>query len=82
MRVARAKLAEGGRVVIPAEYRKVLGLRPGDTVIMQLDDGEVRLFTLDRAIRRAQELVRQYIPEDRSLSEELIAERRAGAARE
>lgn len=82
MRVARAKLADGGRVVIPAEYRKALGLRPGDTVLMQLDDGEVRLFTLDRAIRRAQELVRQYIPEDRSLSDELIAERRAEAARE
>jgi len=82
MRVARAKLADGGRVVIPAEYRKALGLRTGDTVIMQLDDGEVRLFTLDRAIRRAQELVRQYIPEGRSLSDELIAERRAEAARE
>lgn len=82
MRVARAKLADGGRVVIPAEYRKALGLRTGDTVIMQLDDGEVRLFTLDRAIRRAQELVRQYIPEGRSLSDELIAERRAEAVRE
>ncbi|MBA2449263.1 MAG: AbrB/MazE/SpoVT family DNA-binding domain-containing protein [Chloroflexi bacterium] len=82
MRVARAKLADGGRVVIPAEYRKALGLRTGDTVIMQLDDGEVRLFTLDRAIRRAQELVRQYIPEGRSLSDELIAERRTEAARE
>lgn len=82
MQQIRTKLTEGGRVVIPAEYRKALGMRPGDPVIMQLDDGEVRLFTLDRAIRRAQDLVAEWFPGDRLLSEELIAERRAEAARE
>jgi len=36
----------------------------------------------DEAIRRAQALVRPYVGPGRSLSEELIAERRAEAARE
>lgn len=76
------RMTEGGRVVIPAEYRRALGIRPGDRVIMQLEDGEERLFTLDRAIRRAQDLVAEWFPGDRLLSEELIAERRAEAARE
>jgi hypothetical protein len=35
-----------------------------------------------KAIQRAQELVRRYIPEGVSLSDELIAERRAAARRE
>lgn len=72
----RTKLAEGGRIVIPAEYRQALGLQIGDEVILRLEDGEVRVFTPGQAIRRAQELVRRYIPEGRSLSDELIAERR------
>ncbi len=82
MKTVRAKVAEGGRIVIPAEYRKTLGIEIGDNVVLQLEDGEVRLFTIDEAIRRAQEIVRQYVPEGRSLVDELIAERRAEAARE
>ena len=35
-----------------------------------------------RALRRAQEIVAKYVPEGRSLVDELIAERRAEAARE
>ena len=34
------------------------------------------------AIKRAQEIVARYVPEGRSLADELIAERRAEAARE
>ena len=73
----RTKLAEGGRIVIPAEYRQALGLQVGDEVVLRLEDGEVRVFTPRQAIKRAQELVRRYIPQGRSLSEELIAERRS-----
>jgi AbrB family looped-hinge helix DNA binding protein len=72
----KTKLAEGGRVVIPAEYRQALGLHVGDELILRLEDGEVRIFTARQAIKRAQELVRRYIPQNRSLADELIAERR------
>ena len=72
----RAKIAEGGRVVIPAEYRKSLGVQAGDEVILVLEDQEVRILTLERAIEQAQALVRQYVPEGRSLVDELIRERR------
>jgi len=72
----KAKIAEGGRIVIPAEYRQALGLRVGDEVILRLEDGEVRIFTPRQAIKRAQELVRKYIPQGSSLVDELIADRR------
>jgi len=51
-------------------------------VILRLEDDEVRLITPSQAIRRAQSLVRHYVPAGRSLVEELIAERRAEAADE
>ena len=72
----RAKLAEGGRIVIPVEYRQALGLHVGDEVILRLEDGEVRIFTPQQAIKRAQELVRRYVPRERSLSNELLEERK------
>jgi AbrB family looped-hinge helix DNA binding protein len=72
----RTKLAEGGRIVIPSEYRQALGLHVGDEVILHLEDGEVRIFTPQQAIKRAQALVRQYVPEGRSLSDELLQERK------
>ena len=50
----RTKLTEGGRIVIPAEYRQALGLQVGDELILRLEDGEVRIFTLRQAIKRAQ----------------------------
>jgi AbrB family looped-hinge helix DNA binding protein len=76
------KMSEGGRVVIPAEIRKALGLKDGDTVLWEMIDGEARLTTKLQRMRKAQELVRQYVPEGVSLVDELIAERRAEAERE
>ncbi|KYC42140.1 AbrB family transcriptional regulator [Scytonema hofmannii PCC 7110] len=76
MQAIKTKIFEGGRVVIPSEYRKQLGLEVGDEVMIQLVDGEMRIFTLKQAVKRAQEIVRRYIPEGRSLSNELVAERR------
>ncbi len=72
----KTKLGEGGQIIIPPEYLQILGLEVGDTVILRLEDGEVRIFTPQKAIRRTQELISKYLPEERSLSEELIAERR------
>ncbi|MDQ6660692.1 MAG: AbrB/MazE/SpoVT family DNA-binding domain-containing protein [Chloroflexota bacterium] len=72
----KAKISEGGRIVIPVEYRQALGLHVGDEVILRLDNGEVRITTPRQAIKHAQDLIRRYIPQGRSLSDELIAERR------
>ncbi len=76
MTQVRTKIGEGGRIVIPAEYRQALGLQVGDEVILRLEGRELRIFTLNQAIKRAQELVSRSIPQDRSLADELIAERR------
>ena len=71
----KTKLGDGGRIVIPAEYREAMGLHVGDEVILRLEGKELHIFTLKQAIRRAQELVNRYIPQERSLADELIAER-------
>ena len=62
--------------------RAAAGLAVGDTVVVRLEDGAIRLVKPDEAIRRAQALVRTHVTPGRSLSEELIAERRTEAARD
>ena len=76
------RIAPGGRVVIPAEFRKALGVDIGDDMVIELADGELRLRSFDAALKRVQEIVRKYVPEGVSLADELVRERREEAARE
>lgn len=78
------KMSEGGRVVIPVEIRKALGIQEGDVVLWELADGEARLTTRRERLRRAQTLIQRYCPkaENESVVDEFIADRRREAAQE
>ena len=78
----RVKVADGGRIVIPAEFRRSLDLEVGDEVILDLAEGRLVVLTPRQAVKRAQETVRRYVPEGRRLVDELIADRRAEVDRE
>lgn len=79
---ARQRVNENGRLVIPAAFRKALGIKVGDEVVLRLEDDELRITTLRRRVQQAQQRVRRYIKPRRSLASELIAERREAAERE
>ena len=76
------RLSEGGRIVIPAELRRELHLEVGASLLIEVADGELHIFTPERAIQRAQQLLSPYLAGKPSLADELIADRRAEAARE
>ncbi|MGH8564988.1 MAG: AbrB/MazE/SpoVT family DNA-binding domain-containing protein [Gammaproteobacteria bacterium] len=76
------RMGKGGRVVLPAELRRALGLSEGDEVILRLTDQELHLITPRQAVKKAQALVRRYVPDSVRLVDELIAERRREAAGE
>lgn len=76
------QVGRDGSMVIPAPFRKFLGIENGGPVFLVSENGEVHLLGRDAAIRRVQELVAPYLPKNSSLVDELIAERRAEAARE
>lgn len=77
-------MSQGGRVVVPKSYREKLGIKEGDEVIWTEIDGQVVLTSRLRQIQRAQELCARLFADqpERSLVDELIAERRAEAAQE
>jgi len=78
----RIRVNENGRVVIPASYRKALGIKAGDEVILRMEDDELRITTMKRRLERARRRIRQYVKPGVSLADELIAERREAAKRE
>lgn len=71
------RLGPSGRIVIPAEYRKALGVQVGDEIVLRLEGDELRVTGRTHAIRRAQWTIRRHVGAGRLLSEELIASRRA-----
>ncbi|MCF4124565.1 AbrB/MazE/SpoVT family DNA-binding domain-containing protein [Methylobacterium sp. SyP6R] len=77
-----AKIVDGGKLVIPESFRRELGFNVGDTVVIELVDGELRVHSRNAAIANARRLMRQLVPDDVSLADELIADRRAEAAGE
>ena len=78
----RVRVNENGRVVIPAPFRKALGINIGDEVVLRMEDNELRITTLKRRLERAQRLVRKHVKPGTSLADELSAERRESARNE
>jgi AbrB family looped-hinge helix DNA binding protein len=78
------KMSEGGRVVVPAEVRRALGVTEGETLVGELRNGEFVLTTKRARMDAAVRYFQKFCPPEpgRSLADELIAERRAEAARE
>jgi AbrB family looped-hinge helix DNA binding protein len=76
----KTKLNANGRIVIPAALRRELGFTAGEELLLRAEDGELRVYTLANAVRRAQEMVQRYAPGGGSA--ELLRERRAEARRE
>ena len=73
------KIIDGGKLIIPAAFRRKLGIDTGDTVVLELGDDGLLVRSLSSAVRRAQGIVREFVPDDVSLADDLIAERRVEA---
>lgn len=71
-----------GRLILPAEYRRLLIVAEGGPVYLELEDGTLRMKSKERALKDLQEFVASYTRGKGSMVDALIAERRTEAARE
>jgi bifunctional DNA-binding transcriptional regulator/antitoxin component of YhaV-PrlF toxin-antitoxin module len=78
----KVKIDPQGRVEIPSAFLLALGLKENDSVILSLKDDVLQLMSLPVSVRRAQAMIRQFVPEGVSLVDELLAERRTESQRE
>jgi AbrB family looped-hinge helix DNA binding protein len=76
------KVSETGRLNLPAEIRRELGLKGPAHVVLTIDDREVWMRTMAQTLQRVRDLARPFAPKRGLASEQLIRERRDGAHRE
>ncbi len=76
------RMSENGRVLIPAEIRKQLGLVAGEPLTLTVEGQELRLMTRRARLRAAQASAARYLKPGVRIEDELIAERREEARRE
>jgi AbrB family looped-hinge helix DNA binding protein len=75
--LAAAKVPVGpqGRLVIPSELRRQLGIGPGDVLVAFVEDGRLVLEKRESVLQRLRQRF-AHIPAGVSLADELIAQRR------
>ena len=78
----RVKVDSAGRIVVPAEFRRTLGIGAGQELLMSVGDGFVRLQTVDAALERVRAIARSKRRSGASVVDDFIAERRREAASE
>ena len=61
--LVRTAIGPGGRVVIPAAFRKALEVKEGDYIVMHMDGEELRVVNDEREFERAREVLAKYVPE-------------------
>lgn len=59
MQSRAVKIVEGGKLIIPASFRRELEIGIGDTVVIELVDGELRVRSRKADLRRLQDRVRR-----------------------
>jgi AbrB family looped-hinge helix DNA binding protein len=73
----RGKVADSGRVVIPAEMRREFHIEDGQEVVFCRGENGIELLTAEQLVQKSQEAVRRYIKgNDLDLTEELLQARK------
>ena len=79
----RLKIDSAGRIVIPAEMRAAMMVRPGEALTAEVVDGELRILSRSAILERLrQQAERSRAEYPASAVDELIGERREEARRE
>jgi AbrB family looped-hinge helix DNA binding protein len=77
MKFARGRVSPTGRISLPADFRNAVGLERGRNVVLELDDGEIRIRTVPEVVARAQALSRRLLAGKPDVSvDEFLAQRR------
>lgn len=79
----KIRVRADGAAVIPTEVLAKAGFKAEDAIVVHVSgDGEIHLLSRLAAVRRAQALIRPFVPKGVSLVDELIKERRREAEKE
>lgn len=72
----QAKVVTGGKLVLPAALRRDLGIRDGDTVVIERDGDGLRVSSRDAVLREIQTAMRATAENGASVDDFLAWRRR------
>ena len=73
---------KAGRLVMPSDLRKALNLDGEQELLVSLENGCVRLRTIDEGLSRVREIAKRRRKRQESMVDKFIAERRAESLRD
>ena len=75
-------IGKSGRLVIPVQFRRALGLTEGEGVMISIKNGHIEISLIDESIKKAQKKVSKYLRSDSDLVETLFDDRKEEIANE
>ncbi len=81
MQMLTVRFGPDGRVLVPVELRRALGVTPGEALVARVVDRQLVIERRDDALRRIQDRFAK-LPAGVSLADELIEDRHGEAATE
>jgi antitoxin component of MazEF toxin-antitoxin module len=80
MEVFHTRIEADGKIQLPPQVLEELDFKAGQDVALEVENKSLRVsLSVAERVRRAQALVRKYVPEGVSLVDELIEDRRREA---
>ena len=79
--ISRGKVT-AGRVVLPAAFRKEMGIKEGSEVVFSRTEHGIEIRTLTEVVRSVQSRFAPFIQSGVSVVDDLIRDRREAAERE
>ncbi len=73
------KVSDTGKLNLPAQLRRQVGLDRGGPVLVRVEDGELRIRTVQEAMRRLQQDARRIFAGSGDSVTRFVAERREDA---
>ncbi|MGV8949450.1 MAG: AbrB/MazE/SpoVT family DNA-binding domain-containing protein [Candidatus Paracaedibacter sp.] len=68
---SKALINDSGRILIPLNIRKALNLNIGDELLLKVEEDEIHMIPLSKAVQKAQDLIRQYNKDGLKLTDAL-----------
>jgi len=82
MALLKTRIDQNGRIVIPAEVRRHLGVAPGDEVVLDVGRDDVRISSHAAALGALKRMVREGTGRKGYSVKEFLRERQADAEQE
>ncbi len=68
----KTSIGENGRIIIPSKMRKEANLTVGQEIIINLQNGELKISSYNTKLKSIQEAVKRYTKDKGSLVEKLV----------